>query len=420
MKIARSPRHFSTPSIVALVAVGVLGIAAACGPARRVTQPGGVEPDLRVGLLVGASSVTVTGRGSTAGIQGQSAAFRLIAGQSVTIVPDGRALRVSDGPGAGRYDRLTFVALDAGRHVEVEGKPYRGVIEVLAASGRLTVVNEVPLEAYVVGVVNAEMGRRTASEQAALEAQAVVARSYALRNRGKFAGDGFDVRASVVDQAYGGVNAETQEGREAVRSTVGQVLTYDGELVSAFFHSTCGGSTASAAEAFRSVAAAPYLRPVSDRHGSGAYCDISPRFRWSVEWDAATLRRILRRTVPATLGVDEAALDDFKGVRVHRTGPSGRVTEARIAVARGEIPVFGPDLRTVLETPAGRVLGSTAVRLETTAGAGGLERVRADGTGWGHGVGMCQWGAVGRARVGQDARTILMTYYPGVRLERWY
>ena len=419
MRIGGSLRHCSIPSIVA---VGVLGIATACGPARRVTQPGGVEPDLRVGLLVGASGVRVTGRGSTAAIQGQSAAFRLGAGQSVTIVPDGRALRVSDGPGAGRYDRLTFVALDAGRHIEVDGKPYRGVIEVLAGSGRLTVVNEVPLEAYVVGVVNAEMGRRTASEQAALEAQAVVTRSYALRNRGKFAGDGFDVRASVVDQAYGGVDAETQEGWEAVRSTVGQVLTYDGEPVSAFFHSTCGGSTASPAEAFRSVPAAPYLRPVSDRHGNGAYCDISPRFRWSVEWDAATLRRILRRTVSTTLGVDEAALDDITGVRVHRTGPSGRVTEARIAVARGEIPVFGPDLRTVLETPDGRVLGSTAVRLEATAGAGGggLERVRADGTGWGHGVGMCQWGAVGRARAGQDARTILMTYYPGVRLERWY
>jgi stage II sporulation protein D len=402
------------------VVAGAGVTAAACGPARRIAQPVGVEPDLRVGLLVGVPSVRITGRGSTAAIQGESAAFRLAAGQSVTLTPDGRALRVSEGPGAGRYDRLTFVALDAGRYVEVDGKPYRGVIEVLAGTGRLTVVNGVPLEAYVVGVVNAEMGRRTASEQAALEAQAIVARTYALRNRGKFAGDGFDVRASVADQAYGGVDAETREGWEATRSTVGQILTYDGEPVSVFYHSTCGGSTASPSEAFRSVAGAPYLRPVSDRHGSGYYCDMSPRFRWSVEWDATTLHRILRRTVPTTLGVDEAAIDDITGVRAHRTGPSDRVTEARIAVTGGEIPVYGPDLRAVLETPDGRVLGSTAVRLEVTVGGGRLERLRADGKGWGHGVGMCQWGAVGRARVGQDARTILMTYFPGVRVERWY
>lgn len=401
----------------------VLSVAAslaACGPARKAPQPVGVEPDLRVGLSVGEPKVVITARGSTAAIRGHSAAFRLAAGESVTIVPDGRALHVSNGPGTGGHDRLTFVALDADRFVEVDGKPYRGVIEVLPSAGRLTVVNDVSLEAYVVGVVNAEMGRRSTSEQAALEAQAIVARTYALRNRGKFASEGFDLRASVADQAYGGVEAETREGWAAVRSTVGQVLTYDGEPVSVFYHSTCGGSTASPVEAFRSVSALPYLRPISDRHGSGYYCDISPRFRWSVEWDATTLRRILRRTVPATLGVDEAALDDIRGMRVHRTGPSGRVTEARIAVAGGEIPVGGPDLRPVLETPDGRVLGSTAVRLEMGTGVGGLERLRADGAGWGHGVGMCQWGAVGRARVGQDARAILLTYFPGVRLERWY
>ncbi len=401
---------------VCSVAVALVG----CGPAQKAPPRIGAEPDLRVGLHVGASRIVITAQSSTAAIRGRTAAFRLAANEPATILPDGQALHIPDGPGAGHYDRLTFVALDADRFVEVDGKPYRGVIEVLPTAGGLTVVNDVPLEAYVAGVVNAEMGRRSTSEQAALEAQAIVTRTYALRNRGKYAGEGFDLRASVADQAYGGVEAETREGWAAVRATAGQVLTYDGEPVSVFYHSTCGGSTASPVEAFRSVTSLPYLRPVSDRHGSGYYCDISPRFRWSVEWDATTLRRILRRTVPATLGVDQAELDDIRDLRVHRTGPSGRVTEARITVADGEIPVFGPDLRPVLETPDGRVLGSTAVRLETGTGAAGLERLRADGTGWGHGVGMCQWGAVGRARAGQDARTILMTYFPGVRLERWY
>jgi len=295
-----------------------------------------------------------------------------------------------------------------------------GVIEVFAGGGSLTVVNELPIEAYLAGVVNAEMGRRSREEQTALEAQAIVARTYALKNRGKFRSEGYDLRASVADQAYGGVAAETEGGWAAVRASAGMVLTYRGELIATFFHSTCGGSTASPEEAFRTMQATPYLRPVSDRRSGGHYCDISPRFRWTVEWDGETLRRILRRTVPAALGIDASMVDVVRDVRVHRTGPSGRVTEARVQVGAGHIPVFAPDVRSVFETPDGRMLGSTALRFEAAAPGGSVDRLTAYGTGWGHGVGMCQWGAVGRARAGQDAKTIVTTYFPGTRLERLY
>jgi stage II sporulation protein D len=89
-------------------------------------------------------------------------------------------------------------------------------------------------------------------------------------------------------------------------------------------------------------------------------------------------------------------------------------------VTRGEIPVFGPDIRAVFATPAGRSLGSTAFQIEVERRGGRVERITASGAGWGHGVGMCQWGAVGRARAGQDASTIVTTYFPGTTLERWY
>jgi stage II sporulation protein D len=89
-------------------------------------------------------------------------------------------------------------------------------------------------------------------------------------------------------------------------------------------------------------------------------------------------------------------------------------------VSSGEIPVFGPDVRSVLQTPDGRALGSTLVRLTVEYRDGVVDRLRADGRGWGHGVGMCQWGAVGRARAGQSARTILETYFPGAHLAHWY
>lgn len=395
-------------------------VATACAPPVPGPQPTGREPDVRIGLAVGAAAVSVGGEGRTVASQREAAAFRLAPGETVSVRADGLGIVVDGGSAAGRYERLTFVALDDVRFVTVDGRAYRGVVEVLAGAGGITVVNVLPLEAYLTGVVNAEMGRRAANERAALESQAVVARTYALRNRGKSAGNGFDLLAGVADQAYGGVVSETAEGREAVRATRGQVLVYGGELIVPFYHSTCGGSTAAPEEAFRTVRSTAYLQPVSDRHGDGHYCDISPRFQWSVEWDGPTLRRILRETVPSTIGVDAATVDEIRDVRQRRSGPSGRAAELRLAVSSGEIPIFGPDVRAVLQTPDGRPLGSTLVRLAAEYRDGVVDHLRADGRGWGHGVGMCQWGAVGRARAGQSARAILETYFPGAHLAHWY
>ena len=139
-----------------------------------------------------------------------------------------------------------------------------------------------------------------------------------------------------------------------------------------------------------------------------------------MSWDGPTLADILRRTVPRTMGIDAEALADISGVYVKRTGPSGRILEARIEVAGGEIPVYGPDIRSVFATPEGAMLLSTFFRISVEPGDNGLGRVVAEGRGSGHGVGMCQWGAIGRARAGQSMEQIVTTYFPGTRIERWY
>ena len=405
--------------VVPVAAVGAAVAAATCAKPHGVAPAGGDEPDIRVGLVVGESQVRVGGTGRVGGVVGGSVQLRLSSGSEVRVATDGRAVRLS-GAASGRYERVTFVSLDRDRFVTVNGKPYRGVVEVYAGGGGVLAVNELPLEAYVAGVVNVEMGRRASSELAALEAQAIVTRTYALRNLGKYASDGYDLRASVSDQAYGGVATESEQGWRSVRNTAALVVTYRGEPITTFFHSTCGFSTASPEEVFRFGRELPYLKPVSDAHAGGHYCDISPHYRWTVEWSAEELTRILSETVPSVLGIERAAIDELEDVTVQRTGRSGRVAEVRVAVGRGEIPVFGPDLRRVFVRPDGRLLGSTAFQLAVEKRAGRVERVRASGAGWGHGVGMCQWGAVGRARAGESARTIVSTYFPGTRLERWY
>jgi stage II sporulation protein D len=364
--------------------------------------------------------VTVGGAGRLTAFAEGTAVLQ-IDNRQVTVAAVGRAVVVS-GEASARYERLLVMSPDPGGAVAVNGRRYRGTVELLARNGGVTAVNRLGVEDYLLGVVSGEMGRRSSSEVAALAAQAVVSRTYALRNRGRFASQGFDLEAGVSDQVYGGVDAESSEGGAAVRATTGLILTYRGQPAAAFFHSTCGFATATPGEAFRGVADLPYLRSVSDRRpgtSDGYYCDISPRFRWSVEWDRATLLDILRRTV-SRLGVSAETVDDVHDVRVVRTGRSGRASELRIKVGQGEIPVYAPDIRTVLATPDGRALGSTAVQLHPEFQEDRLVRLTVAGAGWGHGVGMCQWGAVGRARAGQDFRQILAAYFPGAQIERWY
>lgn len=374
---------------------------------------------MRIAVATDANQVRIGGSGPVVVASRGAPIFRLNAGETITVAAEGHALAVA-GAKTGRYESLSLAGMDRDRFVEVNGKPYRGAIELLAGSG-VTAVNVVPLEAYVAGVINAEMGPRAPDERAALEAQAIVSRTYAMFHKGGRAAAGYDLVASTTDQVYGGVAAETSLGWEAVRATVGQVVTYDGRVIEAFFHSTCGYATASPEEVFRFGRAVPYLRSVSDkRPGGGYYCDMAPHFRWTAEWDGEELTRILRRTVPAVMGVEASKLDIIRDVQVYRTGSSGRVLELRITVGSGSIPVFGPDVRAVLQVPDGSALGSTAFQLRTERSGGVVRRLVADGVGWGHGVGFCQWGAVGRARAGQNAQTIVLTYFPGTAIVRWY
>jgi stage II sporulation protein D len=373
-----------------------------------------------VALAVETDAMEIGGQGDVVAAVDGTPVFRIPAGRSVTLTADGTAF-VASGSGEGRFERLTFASLSPNQQVLVRGRPYRGTVEAFVRRGRITAVNQLGVEAYVAGVVNAEMGRRANSERAALEAQAVVSRTYALRNRGRFVAEGYDLQAGVADQVYGGVESETDLGVAAVQATAGLALTWDGELIVPFFHSTCGGRTASPEEAFISVRPLPYLRPVRDTRRDGtAWCDISPRYHWTVEWEGAALRDILSRTLPAVLGVDPGAVTDLRDVYVRRRGPSGRATDVRVQVAGGEIPVPAHAVRTVFQTPEGRALGGSTVEFTAARNGDRLARLTATGGGWGHGVGMCQWGAVGRARGGQRSDEILSAYFPGTTLARWY
>ena len=333
----------------------------------------------------------------------------------------GRQLRAVRGDGTAtgwQAEMLTQFPDDRGA-VRSGGRAYRGALVFVATDTGILVVNHLPLEDYVRGVVPLEIGERAPAERAAVEAQAIAARSYTVTRLAAARGGvgrspDFDLVASVSDQVYGGRDAERPFSDAAVTASLGLVLRYGGRVVNAPFFSTCGGETAAADEVWR-TAGEPHLRRVSDKiPGSDRfYCDIAPRFAWTRAYTAAQLDAVVRRYVSAYAVVGSSGPGQVTDLEVDGRTPSGRVATLIIRTDRGSYAIRGNDSRSVLRSPGGELLNSAYFSVTMERSGDRLVRAVIRGNGYGHGVGMCQWGAIGRARAGQDTRTILRTYYPG-------
>jgi len=409
------------------LAAAALLLVAGCAP-RGPLLPVRGEPVVRVGIVVDQPAGDVSSTGQ----------FRVVGpdGDILGVVDPGVVWRVQPADG----QRLTLVRPDRPEPMTVQqpvtvtlenpsdlvvigGKRYRGDAVLLRGSTGVTIVNRVALEAYTQSVTAVELGVADPQARDAVRAQAVASRTYALHFRGRREALGFDLYPTVADQVYPGVEGEKPYVNEATRETQGQVVTWRGAPIQALFHSACGYSTEAADQVFRNGEPAPYLRAVSDRFGRGDhdfYCNAAPNFRWREEWDGATLNAILARSLPAALGAAAANVGRVTDLKVTKTMPSGRVAELVVTTTTGDLTVPSYHVRDVLRPAQDRYLLSNLFQLYVQRQGGELVKVTAAGAGAGHGVGMCQWGAIGRARAGQDYQRILATYYPGTRLERLY
>lgn len=381
----------------------------------------GEGPAVRIALAHGERRVTIsaTGEWRLYDSGGESTLLRAGSGELWSVEARRSTLHAVGADGSVTALRPgPFVArpVSSGTFVTVDGKSYRGEVWIFPADEGVTVVNKLALEDYLRGVVPLEIGNRARSERAAIEAQAVAARSYAYTHLAPADSRLFDMVATVMDQVYGGVRAETGLSDAAVAATMGLVLTYHGVVVNAPYHSTCGGSTARASEVWPRSGDEPYLVPVSDRiPGTDRYyCDISPRFRWTRTFTNAALRSVLDRYLRDYVSVPRGGAGRPQSVKVNGHTPSGRVRSLVITTDRGRYTLRENDIRFVLRSASGEILNSTYFSVESKrARRGGLSSLVVRGSGYGHGIGMCQWGAIGRARAGQDFREILRTYYPG-------
>ena len=223
---------------------------------------------------------------------------------------------------------------------------YRGDFEFSVVGGRVQTVNAVGLDDYVQGVVAAEMPASWAT--AALEAQAVAARTYAITSN--VGGDGYTLYPDTRSQMYGGVGAETPSTNAAVAATRGQVLTYNGAPVTAYFFSSSGGYTENIENVWLGATPEPWLRGVPDPYDNVAG---NPYYRWSFKM---TLRSAARKLGSLVKG-------RFRGIRVTKRGVSPRVVYAEVVGSRGKTSVTGPQLEQLFGLP------STYMRFTTISAA---------------------------------------------------
>jgi len=304
---------------------------------------------------------------------------------SVRAVPHGQAVTIN-GRSASAF-RLTSDA-----PIRMNGRDYPAALEIVRYGDGLAIVNDLRLEEYLVGVLRAETSERWPIET--LRAQAIVARTYAAFMRASSGPRPYHVVATTTHQVYAGHVPASSPIWDAVRDTTGRVLLWDGELFPAFYHSASGGYT----EDPRTVFAArnmPALKAIRDEFSGAA-----PHFYWTLDLKLADLADILRRN-----GYDVGTVT---AIEVTERTPSLRVASLAVHGTRGVARLRGNDFR--------KMVGYETVKSTLFAVAIDGSVARFSGRGYGHGVGMSQWGAKGMAEQGYTAEKILEYYYPGTTL----
>jgi stage II sporulation protein D len=344
-----------------------------------IVLPAQAAVEMRVAVGDRLSQVTV-GSSTPAIVKNQAGqgVGQIPQGRSVVVTPAGSNVRLADWQG-----QAFWVEPTGGGYVFINDSWYRGKVLVVPTEGKVTAINWVDLEAYLYGVVGSEMPASWPLE--ALKSQAVAARSYALYRRDRTQGQLFDVGGTTAHQVYKGLAGESPSVQAAVNATQGQVITHGGRVIEAVFHSSSGGHTENSEDIWQRPT--PYLRGVAD------FDQEAPVFHWAETFSAQQLQQRITGIGP------------LRAVATERATPQGRVVSMRLQGSQGSRTLTGAELRQALG------LRSTLVSFNIAG-----DTIRVDGRGYGHGLGMSQWGAHGLASRGQNYQQILTHYYQGTAL----
>lgn len=285
-----------------------------------------------------------------------------------------------------------LIASSAGGTIHLNDLSVGGILHIVLYRDKLRLINELDVEEYLKGVVPIEISPQWHPE--ALKVQAIIARTYVLHQRQTHIGKEYDVLATTADQVYGGRKKEHPASDQSVAETSGLVLTFEGELVLSAYHSTSAGPTESASDVWGMEL--PYLKGVSC-----PFDQNSPYYQWR--------KSFLMDAVQDAFSKAGYTVGTVASITPFRWTKAGRVGQLRLLHSQGELILKAEDLRRILGYTD---LPSARFRIEKIG-----REIQIQGNGYGHGVGLCQWGAKEMAEMGYSYDKIIKYYYPGVRVE---
>ncbi|ADO73314.1 SpoIID/LytB domain-containing protein [Stigmatella aurantiaca] len=356
-----------------------------------VSSPASALETMRIAMSEAGGEVQVSGPGLSSGADTEEATFQPLGTRQAIVRRRGKKLEVNGVLVAGSSVRFrsgeAAPGADASREkpLRAGGMEVRGDVVVRVYREGLQLINVIPLEEYLAAVLGSEMPVSFPPE--ALKAQAVAARTYALQKKLEAYGSSFYLGSSVLHQVYGGVNREDPRTLAAVEATRGEVLTYELAPIEAYFHASCGGRTESGLAALQRDL--PYLQPAE------CPCGRLPASRWTATVSRAELQTALGGSP--------------SGFRI--SGRTGTRRASRVSTSEG-LSMDGPRFRQRLGYTK---LKSLDFEVEETP-----HGYHFTGRGYGHGAGLCQWGAKALADGGWNYRDILSHYYPGTELQQLY
>jgi stage II sporulation protein D len=277
--------------------------------------------------------------------------------------------------------------------IVINGRRFRGMFEFIKKDNlHLLVINHIELEDYIKGVLYNEASHYWPRE--ALKALAVACRTFALNQMQANKDKDFDVTSDIYSQVYGGKASERYRTNKAIEKTQGLVLTYNGKIFPAYYHATCAGKTEDASVLWN-IDIAP-LKGVNC-----GFCSDSPHYKWHAVLSSDEIRE--------KLGNSGYNIKNIKDIVILTRDSSGRIANLKIVSDEKEIEISAKDLR--------NILGPNIIRSTNFTANVVSNDIVFEGLGWGHGVGMCQWGAYFMAKQGKGFEEILKYYYPGSNVE---
>lgn len=382
------------------------------------------EPEIRVRLarLEPGESLSIGSAGRLTLRDLDGSGLREIPGP-VTIAMDGGFAQTTDAEGLiERWPRGMVIAAP-GRDLLIDGRLHPGWIEARPTrDNALEVIAELGIENYLPGVLEAELPSHWLP--ATFKAQAVAARGYALdqRTRARRTGRAWDVTNTTSHQVYVGRSTNIT-AIQAVAATRGQVLTHGGVPMPAYYSAVCGGRNASPIETWGQAGSTAYAPggPL-DATRRPHHCQHAPRYAWSVARSTGdTARRLAAWGRASEHPI--AGLNGLVAIEAERINAAGRPVMFRV-IGSGDLSVTlrGEQLRIALNHTTDDLPLAADARVHSSDLAVGIagDRLTIEGRGFGHGVGMCQWGAQAMAEGGADLREILARYYPGADLSAMY